>query len=87
MTEEREIRATHEEVESFVGKLKEFHSSLDEGEQAMMDTILESAQGGETGGYRRARRGEGSEEPWNDLIGWVEEQDEEDTQGFARKWR
>ena len=86
MTEEREIRATHEEVESFVGKLKEFHSSLDEGEQAMMDTILESAQGGETGGYgRRHRSGEGSEESWNDLIGWVEEQDEEDTQGFRRK--
>jgi len=81
MTEEREIRATHEEVESFVGKLKEFHSSLDEGEQAMMDTILDSAQG-ETGGYARRR---GDEASWNDLIGWVEEQDEEDTQGFRRK--
>ena len=84
MTEERETKATHEEVESFVGKLKEFHSSLDEGEQAMMDTILESAQGGETGGYGRRGRAEGSEESWNDLIGWVEEQDEEDTQGFRR---
>ena len=83
MTEEREIRATHEEVESFVGKLKEFHSSLDEGEQAMMDTILDSAQG-ETGGYARRR---GDEASWNDLIGWVEEQDEEDTQGFRHKWR
>jgi hypothetical protein len=81
MTEEREIRATHEEVESFVGKLKEFHSSLDEGEQAMMDTILDSAQG-ETGGYARRR---GDEASWNDLIGWVEEQDEEDTQGFLRR--
>jgi hypothetical protein len=81
MTEEREIRATHEEVESFVGKLKEFHSSLDEGEQAMMDTILDSAQG-ETGGYARRR---GDEASWNDLIGWVEEQDEEDTQGFRHK--
>jgi hypothetical protein len=30
MTEEQEIRATHQEVEAFVGKLKEFHSSLDE---------------------------------------------------------
>jgi hypothetical protein len=83
MTEEREIRATHEEVESFVGKLKEFHSSLDEGEQAMMDTILDSAQG-ETGGYARRR---GDEASWNDLIGWVEEQDEEDTQGFIKRQR
>ena len=83
MTEARVLRATHEKVESFVCKLKEFHSSLDEGEQAMMDTILDSAQG-ETGGYARRR---GDEASWNDLIGWVEEQDEEDTQGFRHKWR
>ena len=50
MTEEQEIRATHEEVEEFVGKLKEFHSSLDEGEQAMMDTILECVKCGHNGG-------------------------------------
>ena len=48
-----------------------------------MDTILDSAQG-ETGGYARRR---GDEASWNDLIGWVEEQDEEDTQGFRHKWR
>lgn len=86
MTEGNEVRASSEEVEGFVGKLREFHSSLDESGQAMLGTILESAQGGETGGYRRIRHsGEGSEESWNDLVGWIEEQDEEDTQGFARR--
>ena len=50
----------------------------------MMDAILYSAQGGDTGGYAiRRRSGEGSEEAWNDLVGWIEEQGEEDTQGFA----
>jgi hypothetical protein len=55
----------------------------------MLVTILESAQGGDTGGYglRKNRYGDpdegGSEQEsssgWNDLIGWVEEQGEEDT--------
>jgi hypothetical protein len=45
----------------------------------MLDTILDSAQG-ETGGYRRSR--EHPEEGWNDLVGWIEEQGEEETQGF-----
>ena len=95
MTEGREVRATHEEVEAFVDKLKGFHSSLEESGQAMLGTILESAQGGETAGYRRAKRrygdpdeGGSEQEPssgWNDLIGWIEEQGEEDTQGFALK--
>jgi hypothetical protein len=97
MAEDQEIRATHEEVEQFVGKLKEFHSSLDEGERAMLGTILESAQGGETAGYRRKRSRYGdpdeggseqeSSSGWNDLIGWIEEQDEEDTQGFRLSGR
>lgn len=96
MAEDQEIRASHEEVEQFVGKLKEFRGSLDEGERAMLDTILENAQGGETGGYRiRPRYGDpdegGSEQEsssgWNDLIGWIEEQDEEDTQGFRLSGR
>ena len=49
-----------------------------------MDTILDSAQGGETGGYGRRflRSGEDQPEAWQDLIGWIEEQGEEDTQGF-----
>ena len=45
-----------------------------------MDTILDSAQG-ETGGYGRIRRGDKA--AWDDLVGWIEEQGEEDTQGFA----
>ena len=80
MTDGNEVRASHEEVEAFVGKLREFHSSLNESEQAMLGTILEGTQQGETGGYARRR---GSEESWNDLVGWIEEQGEEDTQGFA----
>jgi hypothetical protein len=86
MAEEQEVRATHEEVEAFVGKLKDFHSSLDESGQEMLGSILDSARGGETGGYRktRPRSGEGSEQPWNDLVGWIEEQGEEDTQGFQK---
>ena len=46
----------------------------------MLDTILDSAQG-ETGGYMRRR---GSEESWQDLVGWIEGQGEEDTQGFLK---
>jgi hypothetical protein len=93
LTEEQEIRASHEEVEAFVGKLKEFHSTLDEGGQAMMETILQEAQIGDTGGYglRRGRYGDpdegssGSESSsgWNDLIGWIEDQGEEATQEFG----
>ncbi len=75
MAEEQEVRATHEEVEAFVGKLKEFHSSLDDSGQAMLGSILDSAQGEE------------SEQAWNDLVGWIEEQGGEDTQGFIGKHR
>ena len=84
MAESGEERASHEEVEAFVEKLREFHGSLNENEQSMMDEVLDSAQGGETAGYRRRkpRSGEGSEESWNDLVGWIEEQGDDDTQGF-----
>jgi hypothetical protein len=80
MTEEQEVRASREEVEGFISKLKDFHGSLSESEQAMLDTILDSAQG-ETGGYGRYK-GRGDEASWNDLVGWIEEQGEEETQGF-----
>jgi hypothetical protein len=80
MTEGQEIRASHEEVEAFVGKLRDFYGSLSESEQAMLGTILGSAQGGDTGGYIRPRRGD--EAAWSDLVGWIVEQGEEDTQGF-----
>jgi hypothetical protein len=78
---EQEVRASREEVEGFVSKLKDFHDSLSESEQTMLDTVLDSAQG-ETGGYRRSR--EHPEESWNDMVGWIEEQGEEETQGFRR---
>ena len=52
----------------------------------MFGTILESAQGGETGGYQRIRRRSGEDQPeaWQELVGWIEEQGEEDTQGFQK---
>jgi hypothetical protein len=86
MAEGQEVKASHGEVEAFVGKLRDFYGSLDESEQAMLGTILDEAQGGETGGYRkiRPRSGGDSEQEWNDLIGWIEEQGEEDTQGFIK---
>ena len=97
MAENQEIRASHEEVEGFVGKLKDFHSSLGESEQAMLDTVLDSAKGAETGGYGGFRRrygnpaegdsGSESSSGWNDLVGWIEEQGEEDTQGFGMRCR
>jgi len=44
MSEGSEVRASREEVEGFVTKLKEFHGALDESGQAMLGTILEGAQ-------------------------------------------
>jgi hypothetical protein len=85
MAEAQETRASREEVEAFVGKLQGFHGGLDPAGQAMMDSILGAAMGGETGGYLRRRRpGEDHAEAWQDLVGWIEEQGGEDTQGFAR---
>ena len=78
MTEGQDIRASHEEVEGFVMKLREFHGSLDESGQAMLGTILESAQG-ETGGYAGRYQ-------WDHLVGWIEGQGEDDTQGFAARY-
>ena len=92
MTEQNEAKASNQEVEGFVTKLREFHGSLGEGERAMLGTILEATQGGETGGYRyrRGRYEEATEDTsgsesssgWNDLVGWIEGQGEDDTQGF-----
>ena len=62
----------------------------------MLATILEGAQQRDTGGYTlRGRCYEGKDEGsssesqvegWNDLIGWIEEQGEEDTQRFRMKF-
>jgi len=93
MTEGNEVRASHDEVEAFVGKLQGFYAELDESGQAMLGTILEGAQQGETGGfiYRKGRYEDPTEESsstesssgWHDLIGWIEDQGDEDTQGFG----
>ena len=95
MSEGQEIRASHQEVEAFVGELRGFYGGLKPVEQHMLATILEGAQAGETAGYRyrwnrygdpEERGGsESSVEGWNDLVGWIEEQGEEDTQGFGFK--
>ncbi len=97
MSEEREIRASREDVERFVGELKGFYGTLGPTEQHMMAVILEGAQAKDTGGYgwnirRYGEPDEGSSsesqaEGWNDLIGWIEEQGEEDTQGFGIRYR
>jgi len=76
---EQETSASREEVEQFVEKLRGFHGSLGESEQAMLDTLLAQAQG-ETGGYRKIRRGD--EAAWNDLVGHLAD---EDTQGFLKR--
>jgi hypothetical protein len=83
----QEIRASHEEVEGFVEKLRDFHGSLDESEQAMLETIVESAQGQDTGAYAMRVRWSSQGGSWNDLIGWMENQGEEDTQGFIIRFK
>ncbi len=87
MAEEREVRASHEEVEQFVGKLKGFHDALDPVGQAMLGTILDGAAAGDTGGYytRIKFASQGGQKPWEDLIGWIESQGEGETQGFLSR--
>lgn len=80
---DQEIRATHQEVEQFVSKLRDFHGSLGESEQAMLETVLEGTQGGETGGYGVRRTFSSQGGGWEDLVGWMESQGEGETQGFA----
>ena len=85
MTEGNEVRASKQEVEGFVGKLKEFHRSLAEPEQAMLEAVLDGAVAGDTGGYaakvRFAEQGGG----WEELVGFLAEGD--DAQGFTWKYR
>jgi hypothetical protein len=84
--EEGQRRANREELEGFARRLREFHASLEEPEREMLEVILEGAQAGGTAGYRRVPRryGEGGE-GWEELVGWLREQGEEDTQGFRRR--
>lgn len=75
------IEAPHEEVVGFVQKLRDLHSSLDDSEQAMMESMLDTTRG-EVGGYGMYKRSGITEETWNDLVGWLEDQGGEYTQGF-----
>jgi hypothetical protein len=84
---EQEIRASHEEVEGFVEKLREFHGSLGETEQAMLETVLQSAQSEDTGAYALKRGFSSQGGGWEDLVGWMENQGGEDTQGFGMRSR
>jgi Rad3-related DNA helicase len=81
MAAEQEIRATHEEVEAFVRKLRDFHGSLGDSEQAMLESVLDTTRG-EVGGYGMYKRSGVSEESWDDLVGWLEDQGGEYTEGF-----
>jgi hypothetical protein len=83
MSEEKEVRATHQEVEEFVGKLRGFHDSLDPAGQAMLETIVQSAQSQDTGAYFLKRGFSSQGGSWEDLVGWMESQGQEDTQGFS----
>jgi hypothetical protein len=55
MAAEQETRATHEEVEGFVKKLRDFHDYLSDSEQAMLESMLDTTRG-EVGGYGMYRR-------------------------------
>jgi hypothetical protein len=84
---EQQIRATHEEVKGFVEKLRDFHGSLEESERAMLETIVQSAQSQDTGGYGTKRGLSSQGSGWEDLVSWMESQGGEDTQGFALRGR
>jgi hypothetical protein len=83
MSEEQEVRASHEDVVGFVEKLREFHGSLGESEQAMLQTIVHSAQSQDTGAYAVRKTFSSQDGGWEDLVGWMESQGEGETQGFA----
>jgi hypothetical protein len=81
MGAEQEIRATHEKVVGFVQKLRDFHASLGDSEQAMLESVLDTTRG-EVGGYGMYERSGVSEQSWDDLVGWLEDQGGEYTEGF-----
>ena len=85
MAAEQEIRASKEEVEGFVAKLKEFYGSLNEAEQTMLVAILDGAQrGGDFGDYIWTDRYSGSmAEGWSDTVAYFLEDDE--SAGFSVK--
>ncbi len=81
MAAEQQIRATHEEVVGFVRKLRDFHGSLSNSEQAMLESILDTTRG-EAGGYGMYKRAGLTEESWDVLVGWLEDLGGEYTLGF-----
>lgn len=72
-----------EEIEGFVAKLKEFHGSLKETEQAMLATILEGAQLGDDFKDRISLHhyGESTGQGWNGIVEYLLEDDE--SEGFS----
>jgi hypothetical protein len=52
----------------------------------MLETIVQSAQSQDTGGYAARVKFSSQGGGWEDLVGWMESQGE-DTQGFAAKFR
>ena len=56
----------------YVQKLRDFHGSLGDSEQAMLESILDTARG-ELGGYGMYKRSGVTEETWDDLVGWLED--------------
>jgi hypothetical protein len=53
----------------------------------MLETIVQSAQSQDTGAYvvRRGFSIQGG--GWEDLVGWIEQGSDEDTQGFAARFK
>jgi hypothetical protein len=47
----------------------------------MLESMLDTTRG-EVGGYGMYRRSGVTEETWDDLVGWLEDQGGEYTQGF-----
>lgn len=53
----------------------------------MLETIVQSAQSQDTGGYAARVKFSSQSGGWEDLVGWMESQGEGETQGFAAKFR
>jgi hypothetical protein len=68
---EQGISVTREEVVGFVTKLRDFHSSLSDSEQAILERVLDTTRG-EVGGYGMYERSGVTEETWDDLVGCLE---------------
>ena len=48
----------------------------------MLETIVQSAQSQDTGGYAARVKFSSQSGGWEDLVGWIEQGSDEDTQGF-----